>query len=75
MFWPIPSLRLMDTAACRTTAQHLLKPPLQLDGIHRDNELANKFLLHQLTRLKVRLEMRTRAGKGRNIPRDSNGPR
>lgn len=75
MFWPSPSLRLMGTAVCRTTPQRLVEPQLQLDRSHRDNELANKFLLHQLTRLKVRLGTWTRAGEGRNTPRALNGLR
>lgn len=36
--------------------------------IHRDNELVNKFLLHQLMELKVRLGMWARAVRGSQVP-------
>lgn len=35
--------------------------------IHRDNELVNKFLLHQLMELKVRLGMWARAVRGSQV--------
>lgn len=62
--WPILSPGLTCSAAQRTTPQLLVKSQLKLDVIHRDNELVNKFLLHQLMELKVRLGTWARAGRG-----------
>ena len=72
--WPIPSPSFMGTAVWRTSPQLCVKPQLKLDMIHRDNELVNKFLLHQLMELKVGLRMWTRAGRGSLAEGDLNVP-
>lgn len=59
--------------SCRTTPQLLVTPQLKLDVSHRENEPVNKFLLHQLIGLEVRLGMWPEQAEGVR-PRGANAP-